>query len=138
MNPHRPRPVAWLLPAVALTSGIAGAAALWLALSLLLRDPSGWFAPLVALDLAFMLRLAAAPPGRARATLAAGGTVLGILLAWWLVAAASMGLLLGLHPWESATRLGPVLAVELVRHGHAGWELALAALSPALAWWLAR
>lgn len=113
-------------------------AALWLAATRVVGGSTGWMALVAAVDLALMLRLAAMPPGRARALAAVAGTVLAIALAYWMLAAAEMGRWLGLQPWESATRLGPVLAWELVRHGHGLWDAALALASLPLAWWLAR
>ncbi len=127
-----------LLPAFALAAGVLGVAALWLAATRVVGGSTGWMALVAAVDLALMLRLAAMPPGRARALAAVAGTVLAIALAYWMLAAAEMGRWLGLQPWESATRLGPVLAWELVRHGHGLWDAALALASLPLAWWLAR
>ena len=60
----------WLLPLLALAVGILGMVAVWLAAYLHFRTPSGWLALVAALDIALMLRLAAAPAGRLRAGLA--------------------------------------------------------------------
>ncbi len=135
----RPRPPGnWLLPLLALAVGVLGMTAVWLALAMFLRSPCGWLAPLAALDIALMLRLAAAPAGRPRAALAVLGTATAIALSYWMIAATQMGQLLGLSPLESAQRLGPVLAGELVRHMTSGWDIAFAALALVLAWRLAR
>ncbi len=124
----------WLLPLLALCIGVLGMTAAWLALSMTLGGPCGWLAPIAALDMALMLRLSAAPPGRVRAGLAVLGTAAAIFISYWMVAATQMGQLLGLSPLESAQRLGPVLAGELTRHGTSGWDIGFAALALVLAW----
>jgi hypothetical protein len=112
--------------------------AVWLALSMALRSPCGWLAPLAALDMALMLRLSAAPAGKLRAALAVLGTAAAIAASYWMIAATQMANLLGLSPLESAQRLGPVLAGELVRHMTSGWDIGFAALALLLAWRLGR
>ncbi|WP_374605302.1 hypothetical protein [Arenimonas sp.] len=128
----------WLLPALAWVAGVLGMVALWSVVSLWLRSPSGWLALVAALDLALLLRLSAMPPGRARAWAAVAGTALAIALGYWFHAAISMGLMLGLQPVDSALRLGPVLAGELLRHATSAWDIAWALLALPLAWKLAR
>jgi hypothetical protein len=130
--------MSWPLPAFALVVGVLGVTAVWVGLNMLLQTPVAWMGPIAALDMALMLRLAAAPPGRARASLAVCGTTIAIALGLWMVAATTMGRLLGLSPIESATRLGPVLAGELLRHGTNAWDITLLAISLPLAWKLAR
>ncbi|MBW8367160.1 MAG: hypothetical protein K0M70_04795 [Arenimonas sp.] len=127
-------PSRWLIPLLALCVGVLGMTAAWLALAMFLGSPCGWLAPLAALDMALMLRLSAAPAGRIRAALAILGTVTAVVLSYWMMAATQMGQLLGLSPLESAQRLGPVLAGELVRHMTNGWDVAFAALALVLAW----
>ena len=124
----------WLLPVASLTVGVLGATAAWVALHLLLGTMVAWMAPLAALDMAWMLRLAAAPAGRARAVVATAATAVAIALSLWMVAATQIGRLLGLTPLESAQRLGPVLFGELVRHGTDAWDLAFLALALPIAW----
>lgn len=128
----------WLLPLLALAIGILGMTAAWLALSMALRSPCGWLAPLAALDMVLMLKLSAAPPGKRRATLAVLGTAAAIFTSYWMIAATQMANLLGLTPLESAQRLGPVLAGELTRHATSGWDIGFAALALVLAWRLGR
>ena len=132
------RPLQWLLPAFALAVGVLGAVAVWLGLAITLRSTCAWVAPLAALDMALMLRLAMAPPGQARAVLAVAGTVAAIAASYWMIVATQMGFLLGLSPMESAQRLGPVLAGELLRHGTDGWDIGLSLLALVLAWRLGR
>ena len=119
---------AWLLPAVALLAGILGTDAAWVALSVVGGRPCSWFAPIAALDLALLLRFAGAPAGGARVAVAVAGTALAVLLAQWLIVSTQMGMALGLHPVESALRLGPALAMQF-------WRLSLDRLD--LAWMLA-
>jgi hypothetical protein len=143
MSPHVSRPgLVWVLPVFALLVGVLGAAAIWLGLRLGLRGLlPGWglvLAPLLALDLVLMLRLAGAPRGRLRATLAVLGTALAIAFGYWTVVAADLGRALGLSVLESMQRLGPALFLSLVEQGTEAWEYLLALCSLALAWWLAR
>jgi hypothetical protein len=136
---HRPdHPLRWLLPAFALMVGVLGAVAVWLGLAITLRSTCAWVAPLAALDMVLMLRLAMAPPGAARAAMALTGTVAAIAASYWMIVATQMGFLLGLSPMESAQRLGPVLAGELLRHGTGGWDIGLSLTALVLAWRLGR
>ena len=77
----------WLLPLLALAIGILGMTAAWLALSMALRSPCGWLAPVAALDMVLMLKLSAAPAGRMRAALAVLGTAAALLASYWMIAA---------------------------------------------------
>ena len=61
-----------------------------------------------------------------------------IAIGLWMVVATQMALLIGITPLESAQRLGPVLAGELLRHGTDGWDVAMLVLSLPLAWRLGR
>jgi hypothetical protein len=132
------RPGAWLFPAFALAVGVLGAVAVWLGLAITLHSTCAWMAPLAALDMALMLRLAAAPPGRLRAAAAVLATAFAVAASYWMIVATQMGLLLGLSPAESAQRLGPVLAGELLRHGTDYWDIGLPLLALAIAWRLGR
>ena len=123
---------------LSLAVGVLGAAAVWVGVFLWLRGTAAWMAPVAAADMALMLRLAAAPPGRARAALATLGTAAAIAIGLWMVVATQMALLIGITPLESAQRLGPVLAGELLRHGTDGWDVAMLVLSLPLAWRLGR
>jgi hypothetical protein len=127
-----------VLPLLALVVGVFGMVAAWLAAYLQFRSVAGWLALVAALDMVLMLRLAAAPAGPLRAGLAVAATAIAIGLAYWMMAATQMALLLGLTPLESSQRLGPVLAGELVRHATSGWDIAWAGLALVLAWRLGR
>lgn len=137
-SPPSRSPRRWLLPLLALCIGILGMTAAWLALSMYLRSPCGWLAPVAALDMALMLRLSAAPAGRTRAALGLLGTMAAIALSYWMIASTQMAQLLGLTPLESAQRLGPVLAGELVKHMTSAWDVGFALLALLLAWRFSR
>ena len=137
-NRHSRPGLPWAFPLAALVVGVLGIVAVWVGAFLWLRGPAAWMAPIAALDMALMLRLAAAPPGRARAMLATLATATAIGLGLWMVASTQMAMLIGITPLESALRLGPVLAGELLRHATDGWDMAMLALSLPLAWWLGR
>ena len=139
--PPNDRPHAWTrwpLPLASLLVGVLGATAMWVGVHLLLGTMAAWMAPLAALDMAWMLRLGAAPAGRTRALLATAATAIAVGLSLWVVAATQIGRLLGLSPLESAQRLGPVLFGELLRHGTDGWDLLFLAVALPLAWRLGR
>ena len=142
-SPQRsPSPLAWLYPALALLVGVLGAAAVWLAIFLALRSGDwrwcAWLAPLVAIDIALMLRLAAAPAGQARAGVATLATAAAVALSLWMLAATEMARVIGISPLESALRLGPTLAADLLRNGFTVWDWIWLALALPLAWRLAR
>jgi hypothetical protein len=135
-------PATWLLPALAVVVGVMVTTWVWWVIFLALRGGDwrwcAWFAPVIALDLAWMLRVAAAPPGKARATLALLGTSVGIVLGLWLLTATEMARMMGIRPLESAMRMGPVLAGELLRHGLTAWDVGFLVLALPLAWRLGR
>jgi len=105
---------AWLLPSVALATGVLGVDAVWVVASVASNRPCSWMALIAALDVAFMLRLANVRAGSGRIVLAVLATALAVLLAQWLIAATQMGLALGLEPLDSAMKLGPSLARQLI------------------------
>src|SRR5690606_21634125 len=129
---------AWILPSFAVAAGVLGVAALWLAAALSLAAMCGWMALVAALDMAFMLRLAVMAPGRARARAALAGTVLAIAVSAWGGAAVRIARVVGLAPWEPATRVGSGLGWALLRYGSGPWDGAFALLALPLAWRLGR
>lgn len=120
------RPSRWLAPAL-LVLGSSGFAAAWILLALIRDRQCSWMAVLAAIDAALLLRLARTPAGWPRVLAAVAATAATIALANWGIAAAQVGRLLGLLPWESALRLGPRYA----------WTLAGLANRPADLAWLA-
>lgn len=116
-------------PALALLAlGTLGFAAAWILLGSMRNAQSSWMAVPAALDAALMLRLGRMSPGHARAACAMVATACTILLANWGIAAAQIGKMLGLLPWESALRIGNDYA----------WNLILLANTPIdIAWFCA-
>ncbi len=110
-----------------------GFAAAWCLLAGTQHSQLAWMAPLAALDAVVMLRLGNMPSGWRRpawAVLATGAT---ILLANWGIAALEIGRSMGMLPWDSAMRLGPSYAWELLRLANGPTELAWYAAALALA-----
>jgi hypothetical protein len=105
---------AWLLPAVGLLAGVLGIDAVWVVAAVASGRPCAWMALLAALDVAFMLRLCNVGPGTTRVLLAVAGTAAAVALAQWLIAATQVGLALGLQPLDSALRMGPAFARQLI------------------------
>jgi len=103
---------AWLLPSVALATGVLGVDAVWVVASVASNRPCSWMALIAALDVAFMLRLANVRAGSGRIVLAVLATALAVLLAQWLIAATQMGLALGLEPLDSAMKKKGTLVVR--------------------------
>ena len=103
----------WLAPAL-LVIGSFGFAAAWVLLAFARDQQCSWMAILAALDAALLLRMARMPRGWLRAMLAVIATASTIVLANWGIAAAQIGRVLGLLPWESMTKLGPFYAWTLV------------------------
>lgn len=119
----RPR---WLALGLVLL-GSFGFAAAWVLIAIARDRQCSWMAVLAALDAALLLRLSRMAPGWPRAGLGVLATVATILLANWGIAAAQMGRVMGLLPWESMTKLGPAFA----------WTLANLANPPTDLLWLA-
>lgn len=112
--------------------------ALWTFVAVWTGKPQAWLAPLAAVDIALMLRLARAPKGAARiwlAVVATGATVLGGL---WLIVATQLGLVMGLDPLTSSQRLGLVLFETLTRLSLQYSDYMLIVLALPLAAWLTR
>ena len=129
---RRAKPYA--LPLLAL--GVAGFAAIWVLAALALqRGQCAWLAPLAALDMVVLLRIARWPGGGGRAALAVAGTALAIALANYGIAAAEMGRNMGLLPWASALKLGPNYAAMLLQLANGPVEWAWYALALAGAAW---
>ena len=131
-------PSRWLLALVVVAAGVLGIVTIWTTVAVLGHRGCGWMALLAAVDVALLLRLVKAPPGRARMALALAATVVAIAASLWMIAATQMGLLMGLDPLPSAARLGWVLAWELTRHGLDGWDWLWIALALPLAVAMAR
>ncbi len=126
MDTQASPPSRWLAPLLLLL-GSLGFAAAWVLLAFAQDRQCSWMALLAAADAAVLLRLSRMGPGWQRAALAVASTGATIILANWGIAAAQMGRVMGLLPWESMTRLGPSFA----------WTLANLANPPVDLLWLA-
>lgn len=89
-----------------LTLGTTGFAALWVLLALYTREQLSWMAVVGALDVAWMLRLGRWPRGTGRVLAGLVGTAVIVALANWWIIASHLSAVLGLTPWESASKLG--------------------------------
>lgn len=103
--PHAATPRRFALPLLAL--GAAGFAAAWMLLALVADGQCAWLAPVAALDMVLLLRIAHWPAGRSRAGWALLATAATIAMANYGIVAGQVGQGFGMRPWESALRLGP-------------------------------
>ena len=109
---------------ILLLLGSGGFAAAWVLLSLMSDSQCSWMALLAALDAALLLRLARVPAGACRAIVAVLATGGIIALANWGIAAAQLGKMLGLLPWDSALKLGPHHAWTLIQLANDSTDMA--------------
>ena len=113
---------------------VLGVAAVWSGVSLMFRSHCAWMAVVTALDTALLLRLAAVPPGRARAGWAVAITLATVCVALFVIAAAQIGLLMGFRPADAVWRISPGLA-WLYTSTNVGWiDGVWLAAALALAW----
>lgn len=128
--PSRQSPVRarrWPMATGLLLLGSAGIAAAWILLADARGAQSSWMAVIAALDAAWLLRLARARPGLARALAGCAATLLAIVVANWGIVASQLARPMGMMPWESALKLGT----------HHAWTLASLANAPVDLAWLA-
>lgn len=118
--------------------GCLGFAAAWVLLARALQSQASWLAPLAALDVAWMLHLGRVRRGWTRTLLAMVSTLAIIALANWGIAATEIGRSMGLLPWESALRLGPDYARELIQLANSRLDQIWYAISVVLAGVIAR
>ncbi|MFS8136780.1 MAG: hypothetical protein ACMG50_01510 [Thermomonas sp.] len=131
---NRLSPMRLLLPVI----GCLGFAAAWVLLSRVLESQASWLSPLAALDVVWMLHLGRVKPGWARAGLAMLMMLAVIALANWGIAATEIGRSMGLLPWESALRLGPDYAWQLIQLANTRVDVTWFAIGSVLAGVLAR
>ena len=111
-----PKPSAprwYALPLLVL--GAAGFAAFWMLAALALDGLCAWLAPLAAVDMVLLLRMAKWPAGPARAAWAALATGGVVVAANFLIVAGQVGQNFGFRPWESALLIGRDYAWLLLR-----------------------
>ena len=118
--------------------GCLGFAAAWVLLARVLQSQASWLAPFAALDVVWMLHLGRVRPGWTQTILAMVSTLAVILLANWGIAATEIGRIMDLLPWESAMRLGPAYARELIRLANSRMDLIWYAVGVVLAGVIAR
>ena len=128
-----PQPRGYALPLLAL--GAAGFAAGWMLLALALERQCNWLAPLAALDMVLLLRIAKWPAGRSRAAWATLATALVIAAANFLIVAGQVGQNFGMRPWESALKIGPSYAWLLLTLALDRIDLLLCAAGLLVALW---
>ena len=126
----RPTPVLALILLLIFSFGFAAG---WCLLAGTLESQVAWMAPLAALDAVVMLRLGRVHADWRRPAWAVVATLATIMLANWAIAALEIGRSIGLLPWESALRLGPAYAWELLRLANGPAELAWYAASVVVA-----
>ncbi len=93
-------------PLLLVALGSLGFAAAWVLLVYACNQQSSWMAVLAALDAVLLLRFARMPPGWPRAALAVAATAASIALANWGIAAAQIGKMMGLLPWQALSKQG--------------------------------
>lgn len=104
--------------------GTAGFAALWVLAALYTHRQLSWMAVVGAVDVAWLLRLGRWPAGTGRALAGLAATSAVVVLAnWWIIAAHLSGML-GLSPWDTATRLGWNHAWTLTQLANGAGDLA--------------
>lgn len=103
----------WLAP-VLLAVGVAGCAAAWILLALGTGRQCNWMAVVAGLDAALLLRLVGVPRGNPRMWTGLAATALTIAAATWATTATQVGRSVGVLPWLSAAKLGPVHAWTLL------------------------
>jgi hypothetical protein len=123
----------YALPLLAL--GAAGFAAFWMLLALALDRQCAWLAPLAAVDMVLLLRMAKWPAGMSRAAWAVLATAFVIAAANVLIAAGQIGQNFGMRPWESALKLGPSYAWLLLTLALDRIDLALCGAGLLVALW---
>lgn len=129
------RPIAPALLLLITLAAIAGLSAVWAAAAVMLDSNAAWMAPVAALDAAILLRLAGHPGGARRAHSTLAITLLTVLAAAVLVAAAKVGLGLGMRPAEALGRMSFELVLLYV-HANVGWIDGLWAAAAAATAWL--
>jgi len=127
----------WLWPPLLLL-GCVTAVIAWMLVGMTLGRQAGWMSLLCALEVSFMLRLGTLRSGPLRVWLAILATAVVIVAANWGIAAAQIGLSMGLDPWSSGLKLGAGLAWTLLSLANTGWDWLCYALALALAGWVSR
>lgn len=115
-----------------------GVAAIWGGLSLFRGTTCAWMAPIAALDVVLLLRLAGLPSGRQRLVASLLITSCAILAGGFTVAALRIGAAFGTLPHEALYQIGPGLAATWWQMNISGWDVAVMLTALPLAWVLGR
>lgn len=132
--PIPPTPRWYALPLLLL--GAAGFAAAWMLVALASNGLCAWLAPLAAVDMALLLRLAKWPPGPARAAWSVLATASVVAAANFLIVAGQVGQHFGIRPWASALLIGRHYAWLLLQLAANLLDVALWAAGLLLALWM--
>ncbi|HEY0333853.1 MAG TPA: hypothetical protein VGC74_09115 [Stenotrophomonas sp.] len=127
----------WLWPLLLLL-GCVTAVIAWLLVAMTRGDQAGWMALLCAAEVAWMLRLGNLQGGRLRVLVAVVATALVVVAANWAIAAAHIGVAMGLDPWTSSLKLGAGLAWTLLSLANSTWDWLCYVLALGLAAWISR
>ena len=117
-------PRSWLLLLLVTLAITAGLSAVWAGVAALSGGNASWMALVTALDSALLLRLAGHPPGRRRAALGTVITAVTIACSAVMVAAAKIGMVVGMKPMAALSRISAEM-VPLWLGGQVGWTDAL-------------
>ena len=131
-------PARWPALVALLILAVSGAAAAWLIVAVMTEGRAGWMGLLVAVAMAFVLRIGQFPSGASRAVLAAFATAAGIVASDWLVAALPIGMALGQLPFVAARHMGLDFVWTLTCLGNTPLDWILGGVALLLAAWLAR
>ena len=124
--------------AALLALGTCAAIGAWLVAAAVSDSRADWLAPLVAIDVAALLRFARVAPGPTRAMLAVAITTAALVIANWLVISLPMAEGMGMFPLDVASRTGPDFGWMLIRLGNTPMDWLWMAMALALAAWLGR
>ena len=115
-----------------------GVAAIWGGLALFFAATCAWMAPVAALDVVVLLRLAGLPGGRQRLVASLLITACAIVAGGFTVAALRIGAAFGTLPHHALYQIGPELAATWWQMNISGWDVALILTALPLAWVLGR
>ena len=114
----------WLVLTLIIIAITAGLSAVWAGVAALSGGNASWMTLVAALDSALLLRLAGHPPGQRRAALGLLITAATVACSAVLVAAAKIGMVMGMKPMAALSRISAEM-VPLWLQSQLGWADAL-------------